>query len=140
MDDLISIVIPNYNSEAYIVQTLDSVLRQTYKNFEIIIVDDRSKDASVEVIEDYIKSNSDTDIRLICLEKNHGMPAAPRNIGVENALGKWIAFLDCDDIWHPLKLELQMKALVGHQCVFCSTNLRLSCMYADDIKIRFSSI
>ena len=123
MNNLISIVIPNYNSALYINQTLDSVLKQTYKYFEIIVVDDKSSDNSISLIEDYIKENPNINIKLICLNDNYGMPAGPRNIGVESANGSWIAFLDCDDIWHPLKLELQMKALIDNNCSFCSSKM-----------------
>ena len=123
MDDLISVVIPNYNSEVHIVNTLDSVLHQTYKKIEIVIVDDKSNDDSITIIESYIKANNTINIKLICLDKNHGMPAAPRNIGVENSNGNWIAFLDCDDVWHPLKLELQMRVLADNRSSFCSTKM-----------------
>ena len=123
MRNLISIVIPNYNSQAHIVKTLNSALHQTYKNFEIVIVDDKSNDASIKIIEKYIQDNADISINLICLDKNHGMPAAPRNIGVENSNGELIAFLDCDDIWHPSKLELQMKIFNENKCSFCSTKM-----------------
>ena len=137
MNNLISIVIPNYNSEVHIVKTLDSVLHQTYKNFEIIIVDDRSKDSSVQIIENYIKDHDSIRIKLIYLDKNHGMPAAPRNIGVENANGEWIAFLDCDDIWHPSKLKLQMKALIDNKSSFCSAKMA---DFRDDSEIVFNDV
>lgn len=137
MDDLVSIVIPSYNSEAYIVSTLDSILHQTYKKIEVIIVDDKSNDASVNIIKDYIKTHGTIDIRLICLDKNHGMPAAPRNIGVKNSNGKWVAFLDCDDIWHPSKLELQIKTLLNSKSSFCSTKM---VDFRDDKDILFGDI
>jgi len=120
---LVSVVIPNYNSASYIVNTLDSVLHQTYDAVEIIIIDDKSNDTSLDIIQDYIKTHCDAKIKLICLEENFGMPAAPRNIGVNHSSGDWIAFLDCDDIWHPLKLELQMKILMEKKGHFCSTRM-----------------
>jgi len=123
MSELISIVIPNYNSSEFIVKTLNSVLNQTYKNFEIIIIDDRSNDNSVEIIKKYITSNPDIAINLICLDRNYGMPAGPRNIGVKNSNGEWVAFLDADDIWHPSKLELQVLAVNQNNSNFCSSKM-----------------
>jgi teichuronic acid biosynthesis glycosyltransferase TuaG len=137
MNELISVVIPNYNSALYIVKTLDSVLGQTYRDFEIIIVDDRSTDASVKIIKKYIKKNPDIAISLICLNRNYGMPAGPRNIGVKNSNGKWIAFLDADDIWHPSKLEFQVLAINRKNSSFCSTKM---IDFKDDSDIVFDSM
>ncbi len=106
MSDLISIVTPSYNSKDFIKNTIDSVISQTYTNWEMIIVDDCSKDNSVEIIKDLIKNEK--RIILICLDKNIGAAMA-RNKALELANGNYIAFLDSDDIWYKRKLEKQIK-------------------------------
>lgn len=103
MDEIISIVVPVYNCEKFIEETITSVLNQTYKDFELILVNDCSTDKSV----DKIKSFSDARIRLIEQETNQGAYAA-RNKGVKEARGRYIAFLDADDIWEPVKLEHEL--------------------------------
>ena len=119
--DLVSIVIPNYNSERYIRQTIDSVRNQTYPNWELIIVDDKSTDRSVEIINEYTKD--DPRISLIQLESNSGLPAVPRNVGIKAAKGKYVGFLDADDLWHPQKLELQIGFMERNSARFTSTNI-----------------
>ena len=91
--DLISIIVPVYNSELYINRCLDSLLKQTYKNIEIIIVDDGSKDNSLQLIKDY--ANKDSRIK-IYTQSNQG-PSVARNTGLDNATGKYIMFVDADD-------------------------------------------
>jgi teichuronic acid biosynthesis glycosyltransferase TuaG len=119
MNDLISIIIPNYNSERYIEDTLLSVVRQSYPHWELIIVDDCSTDGSVAIIQRLATADSRT--RLIRLDAPSGGPAHPRNVGLEHAMGKYVAFLDSDDVWHPQKLEIQLLALRKHNASFCST-------------------
>jgi teichuronic acid biosynthesis glycosyltransferase TuaG len=102
----ISIITPSYNSSRFISQTIESVLNQTYKNWEMIIVDDKSLDNSNTIVEEYIKK--DNRIKLIKLNKNIGAAMA-RNKALEIAQGRYIAFLDSDDIWMPSKLEVQIK-------------------------------
>lgn len=102
--NLVSVVIPVYNAEEMLDETLDSVLNQSYKNWELVVVNDKSTDNSLSVINKYIQK--DQRIRLINLEKNHGGPAEPRNIGIENAKGDIIALLDSDDVWHNEKLSI----------------------------------
>lgn len=104
-NDLITIITPSYKSERFISQTIESVLSQTYKNWEMIIVDDVSPDNSNEIIEEYCKK--DYRIKLIKLEKNSG-PAIARNKAIEEAKGRYIAFLDADDLWKSEKLEKQL--------------------------------
>lgn len=103
---LISIVTPSYNSSNYILKTIESVLIQTYEDWELIIVDDCSTDSSCEIIQSFI--DSDSRIKLIKQDQNGGAAAA-RNTGIEHAKGQFIAFLDSDDYWHPEKLEKQLK-------------------------------
>ncbi|WP_345993694.1 glycosyltransferase family 2 protein [Sulfurimonas sp. HSL-1716] len=104
---LVSIITPMYNAEKYILQTVKSVIDQTYQNWEMLIVDNCSLDESRTVVENI----ADPRIKLIKLEYNSGGPARPRNIGLENAKGEYIAFLDADDVWLPEKLEKQLAVL-----------------------------
>ena len=103
MNNLVSIITPSFNSSRFIEECIDSVLSQTYNNWELLIVDDCSSDNSSELVEKY----SDKRISLIVLEKNVGSSEA-RNIAIRKAKGKYIAFLDADDIWLPTKLQDQI--------------------------------
>ena len=114
-NNLVSIITPSYKSEKFIFKTIDSVLSQTYKNWEMIIVDDVSPDNSNEIIEEYCKK--DERIKLIKLEKNSG-PAVARNRAIEEANGKYIAFLDADDLWKHGKLEKQIKFMQKNNLAF----------------------
>ena len=104
----ISVIIPTYNRETLIVDSINSVLNQTYKNLEVIIVDDGSVDNTQQEI-DKIKDNR---IKYIKLEKNYGAPNA-RNIGIKNAVGQLISFQDSDDILYPNKLEKQFHNIIN---------------------------
>ena len=105
MEPLVSIITPCYNSADFITATISSVLEQSYQNWELIVVDDKSKDNTCELIEAF--SHQEPKIRLIKLEKNGGVANA-RNVGMEAANGKYIAFLDSDDIWLKEKLREQV--------------------------------
>lgn len=105
--DYISIITPCYNSVRFIDTTIKSVLQQTNPNWEMIIVDDCSTDGSDLIIKKY--SEQDERIRYMKTDKPSGSPTLPRNIGIENASGRFIAFLDSDDVWLPTKLEEQIK-------------------------------
>lgn len=104
---LVSVIIPMYNSEKYISQTLESLLCQTLKDFEVIIVDDCSTDNGVAVVENFIPrfAAQGINFNLIELPTNSGTPGLPRNIGVEVACGKYVAFLDSDDLFMETALE-----------------------------------
>ncbi|WP_217543376.1 glycosyltransferase family 2 protein [Vibrio metschnikovii] len=104
---LISIVMPCYNAAQSIGQSIQSVLDQTYTNWELIVVDDSSTDNS----RDIILSIKDERIRLIPLQVNSGGPTTPRNIAIKESRGEYIAFLDSDDLWSANKLDLQLKAM-----------------------------
>ena len=110
----VSIITPSYNSEKYISETIESVLTQTYKNWEMIIVDDASSDDSLQIIEQY--AQKDDRIKVIKSKQNMG-PAKARNRAIEEAKGKYIAFLDSDDVWFPEKLEKQIKFLTENSLV-----------------------
>ncbi|MCK4441816.1 MAG: glycosyltransferase family 2 protein [Sulfurovaceae bacterium] len=96
-----SVIIPLYNKEKYIKRALDSVLNQTFSNFEIIVVDDGSSDKSCEIVE------SITDDRINLIHKKNGGVSSARNRGIKEAKGEYIAFLDADDEWLPNKLQKQ---------------------------------
>ena len=113
---MVSIIVPVYNAARYIAETIEMVNAQTYKDWELILVDDASKDDSVAVIENIIKSQGKR-IRLIRKNKNEGAAAA-RNSGIDAAAGQYIAFLDADDIWRPEKLEKQIRFMEEKEAAF----------------------
>ena len=98
---LVSVIIPVYNAENFIEQTIQSVLNQTIQDFEIIVLNDGSKDNSGAVIQALQKK----DNRIIYISKSNSGVSDTRNMGVENAKGKYLAFLDADDIWKQDNLE-----------------------------------
>jgi len=108
---LVSVVIPVYNGEKYLKKTIESVLNQNYQNFEVVVVDDASTDSSLEIINSFIKIHPQK-IRLIQHSKNKGCPAATKNTGIKNAKGKYIAFIDQDDIWKKEKLTKQIEIII----------------------------
>jgi teichuronic acid biosynthesis glycosyltransferase TuaG len=120
--DLVSIITPSYKSERFISQTIESVLSQTYKNWEMIIVDDLSPDKSNEIIEKYIIK--DSRIKLIKLEKNSG-PAVARNRAIKEAKGRYISFLDADDLWMPEKLKKQIEFMSKNNLSFTYSSYNL---------------
>lgn len=105
----VSVIIPTYNAEVFIDRTLDSVLKQTFKDFEIIIVDDCSTDGTRNIVQSYVKKYK--NIRLIPLSENSGAPPKPKNIGIKEAKGEYVALLDHDDIWHDNKLKKSIEVL-----------------------------
>ncbi len=111
-DNLVSIITPLYNSEEYIEETILSVLNQTYKNWEMLIIDDCSTDNGVEVVNKYI---GDKRIKYYKLKVNGGA-AICRNKGIELANGEFIAFLDSDDLWKKEKLEKQINFMKNNNC------------------------
>jgi len=121
-NDLVTIVTANYNCENFIEDTIDSILVQTYKEWELIIVDDLSTDRSVEVIKSY--AQKDNRIKLLLLDKNSGAAVA-RNRAIEEASGRYIAFLDSDDLWEKTKLEKQLAFMQENSYDFTYTNYNL---------------
>ncbi len=107
----VSVVMPAYNAEAYIEAAIRSVLRQTWTDFELIVVDDASRDATTEIVERL--AEEDGRITLLRNPKNAGVSAS-RNAGVAKANGEWIAFLDSDDLWREDKLKMQLALLDQH--------------------------
>jgi teichuronic acid biosynthesis glycosyltransferase TuaG len=113
----VSIVMPSYNSEATIALSLRSILQQTYQNFEILIDDGHSTDKTVEIV----RSFADPRIHLTIDEKREGI-AYSRNVCLKEATGKYVAFLDADDLWAPTKLEKQLRFMASHHYVFSYTD------------------
>lgn len=116
--DMVSIVMPSYNTGKYIKETIESVLAQSYSNWELIIVDDCSTDNTDDVVSQYLKDNR---IRYIKNETNSGA-AVSRNRALREAKGKWIAFLDSDDLWEPDKLQRQITFMRDNGYHFSYTN------------------
>lgn len=103
---MVSIIVPVYNAVKYIETTIDMVSRQTYKDWELILVDDASTDGSADLIEKLVSSQGKR-VRLIRKNVNEGAAAA-RNTGIDASAGRYIAFLDADDVWMPDKLQKQI--------------------------------
>lgn len=116
----ISIVVPVYNAENYIRQTVDMVLNQTFTDWELILVEDCSKDNSAEVLRSLESELQDARIRVIYKEKNEGAAKA-RNTGIDAATGRYLAFLDADDIWMENKLSDELAFMQKKQAAFVFT-------------------
>ena len=117
---LISIIMPMHNSAAFVGEAIESVLAQSYSERELIIVDDESTDASVSIVEAY--AQKDSRIRLFRNPKPIKMPSAPRNMGLCMAKGRYIAFLDSDDMWLPEKLTQQIPLMQNPQVAIVYSN------------------
>jgi hypothetical protein len=108
-----------FNSEAYISETINSVINQTYKNWELLLIDDGSKDKTIETANQFITQNP--NIKLLKNNANLGA-AISRNKGIEAAKGKYIAFLDADDLWKPNKLQIQIEFMEAQDCDVCCSS------------------
>lgn len=117
-EDLISIVMPAYNCEKFVKEAINSVINQTYRNWELLVIDDGSVDNTFQIIENMGKK--DPRIKPLKNEKNMGV-SATRNRGIDLALGNWIAFLDSDDMWDSSKLEKQLKVANKYSAEFIFT-------------------
>ena len=104
-NNLVSIIMPAYNAELYIASAIESILGQTYQSWELLVVNDASSDSTGKIVEDI--KQKDSRIRLFTNKSNQGI-AESRNLALENARGKFIAFLDSDDLWMPDKLSKQV--------------------------------
>jgi len=130
MSSLVSIITPSYNSSKFILECIESVLSQTYENWEMIIVDDCSKDNSKEIISEH--STKDKRIKPIFLEKNVGAAEA-RNAAIRQSKGKYVAFLDSDDLWNPKKLEKQLSFMYENEIAFSYTNYQFMSENGEDL-------
>ena len=110
---LVSIITPTYNCGSFIAETIESVLSQSYPYWEMLIVDDCSTDSTKEIVARY----NDPRIKYHCLERNSGAAVA-RNTALKMAQGRWIAFLDSDDLWKPETLEQQLAFMVNNNYSF----------------------
>lgn len=145
MSNLVSIITPTFNSAKYITETIQSVLNQTHENWEMILVDDCSSDNTVDLIKEFI--TNDNRIQLHQLDSNSG-PAVARNKGIENVKGKYMTFLDADDIWFDDFLECSIKTIqtIGIHFVFSSykrSDESLNFIYSDFIvpqKVTYTDI
>ncbi len=117
MNQLVSIIMPNYNGAEYLEKTIKSVLAQTYTNWELLFVDDCSTDNSLEIV----KAFQDERIHIL-KNKNNSGAALSRNYALREAKGKWIAFLDSDDLWVPEKLEKQIAFMLNNSYNFSFTD------------------
>lgn len=120
MSDMISIIMPSYNSEKYIKKSIESVIKQTYIFWELIIIDDCSSDNTINIISEF----KDERIRLIQNTENSGA-AISRNKGLKLAKGKYVAFLDSDDIWADEKLSTQVDFMEKNNYDFTFTDYRI---------------
>lgn len=121
MSGLVSVIMPSYNTAEYISESIASVRKQTYTDWELIIVDDCSADNTDEIVKPFL---SDKRIKYIKNETNSGA-AVSRNRALREAKGKWIAFLDSDDLWHPEKLEKQIRFMEKNGYKFTYTDYRI---------------
>ena len=118
--ELVSIIVPVYNVEKYIVETMNCVRNQTYQGWELLLVEDCGKDESVTIIEKYIKDTRDKRICLIRQPSNMGAARA-RNRGLKEAKGRYIAYLDADDLWEISKLERELAFMEETNAAFAFT-------------------
>lgn len=119
-DRLVSIIVPVYNVKKYIVETMDCVRAQTYSEWELLLVEDGSTDGTAKIISDYLKETADGRIRLIEQPVNGGAAKA-RNDGLAQAKGRYIAYLDSDDLWEPEKLKKQIAFMTEKEAAFSFT-------------------
>lgn len=107
MKELVSIIVPCYNAENYVAETINSVIEQTYSNWELLVVIDGATDKSADIVKEF----SEKDQRISLFEKENSGVSDTRNYGIERCTGSYIAFLDSDDVWYPTNLEEKIKLL-----------------------------
>lgn len=120
--DLVSIIMPCYNASNFIRQSIDSVLKQSFTDWELLVIDDVSSDDSCEIVASY--ATKDKRINLLRMDNNGGAANA-RNKGIGCANGRYIAFLDSDDIWLPNKLQRQIDFMADKQVALCYSAYRI---------------
>jgi teichuronic acid biosynthesis glycosyltransferase TuaG len=118
VQELVSIIMPSYNAEKFIEESINSVLAQTYQNWELLITDDVSKDNTVAIVKRYAKN--EPRIRLV-KKSNNGGAGVARNDSILRAKGRYIAFLDSDDLWMPEKLSKQISFMQNNKVPFSYT-------------------
>ena len=119
---LVSVIMPSYNAEKYIAESIESVLHQTYANWQLVITDDCSTDRTPEIVEKYRKQDPRIDF---AIAKQHSGIAATRNLCLSRAKGRFVAFLDNDDLWLPNKLKMQVRFMLDNGCAFSYSDYEL---------------
>lgn len=119
---LVSIITPVYNAERFIAGTIESIAKQSYKDFELLLIDDHSTDNSLSIISSF--SEQDSRVKVLQTPYNSGAAVA-RNIGLENASGQYVAFLDSDDMWKENKLKDQIQFMTENNSGFTYTNFEM---------------
>ncbi|MFP9136003.1 glycosyltransferase family 2 protein [Devosia sp. XGJD_8] len=120
IEDLVSIVTPAYKAEGYVAETIRSVQAQSYRNWEMLIVEDGSPDKTAEVVASY----AETDLRIRLIRQVNSGPAMARQKALDHAQGRYIAFLDSDDLWLPEKLATQLAFMTAQDAVLSFTGFR----------------
>lgn len=120
MGDLVSIIVPVYNVENFIGQTMDCVVAQTYRDWELLLVEDCSTDSTAALIRQYMERTGDSRIRVVSQPSNMGAARA-RNRGLAEAKGRYISYLDADDLWEPEKLEKELAFMKEKDAAFAFT-------------------
>lgn len=120
MNNLISIITPCYNADKYLRETINSAISQTYKDWELIIVDDCSIDNSADIIKEF--ASNDSRIKYFKTDMPSGSPTLPRNIGINHASGRFITFLDADDVMLPTKLQNQIQCFTHDNVAMVFSN------------------
>ena len=126
MDPLVSIIIPTYNRAKLIVNTLDSILTQSYNNFEVIVVDDGSTDNTESVLNDYKQKFLQKSINFYSIKQDNAGAPAGRNRGFQNSHGEYVVFFDSDDVMLPNRIEEQVKCLQKEQSDCCACGFYLN--------------
>lgn len=138
MEPLVSVIIPAYNASKTIVSCIKSVVNQTYKHYEIIVVDDGSKDDTLVLINDYVEQNNITNL-IVITQENSG-PSTARNRGIQLSTGDFIAFLDSDDEWLPTKLHNQIKLFTYNPQLKMSGTTYLIGNHKESLAIKASEV
>ena len=115
-----SVILPTFNRGKVLFKTVESVINQTYGNFELLIIDDGSTDNTQDILKQF------NDKRIKYFKNSHsGLPAVPRNFGIKNSTYEWICFLDSDDLWYPKKLEIVRNSILNHDDIllFCHNEI-----------------
>lgn len=120
MNDLVSIIVPVYNVKKYIIATIESVKAQTYEHWELLLIEDGSTDGTKELLEAYLREQADDRIVFHAVPENIGAAEA-RNLGMDISKGRFVAYLDSDDLWEKDKLQKQVAFMKEHQAAFSFT-------------------
>lgn len=119
-DELVSVIMPTYNTGSFLSVSIDSILKQTYQHIELLITDDGSTDPkTLQILKDYTEKDSRVNVKFLNVNSGAGLA---RNNSIERAQGRYIAFCDSDDCWMPEKLERQLTLMKETQCAMCNSS------------------